>query len=151
MANMVTCGICGKSFDFDTGGTYDRSGKRFVCPDCAGIARTSKKREAPEFSGKMIAKLIIGGIFLAFGVSEIPTNMGDFAFGLAIGLPLILWALFPWIRYYSASKNEAELKDRLYEEKIQHKKEQEAKPKICPGCGATSHGQVCEYCGTRLP
>ena len=23
-------------------------------------------------------------------------------------------------------------------------------PKVCPGCGATGTGKVCEYCGTRL-
>lgn len=147
---LVRCDICGKYFDFKNAGKYDDRKKWFICPGCmveadAGI----KKSPFRPFTGRTAAKLIIGGIFLAFGISEY-RELDNLLFGLALGIPLLLWAIIPWARYIRGSKRQAELEERLYEEKIRLRKEQENAPRLCPACGAIAHGKVCEYCGTRL-
>ena len=108
-------------------------------------------------TGGTIAKLV-------FGVILAGTSFGDpgdsdpvyfLVVGLAIGLGLIAWALLPWLSVRKQEKRlaaqEEERKRELARIRAEEKAERESEIKICPACGATSRGKVCEYCGTKLP
>ena len=151
MAKIMTCDLCGKRYEIDSGGEFDEAARQFVCPDCMALNHASDNRPVrPSLTGTAVTKLIFGGIFLAFGISELLSDLSSALFGIAIGLPLVLWALTPWFSYSKASKEYAEKENRVSQEKIRIRKEKDDTPRICPGCGATTHGKTCEYCGTKL-
>ena len=150
MANLVRCSICGKGFNFDAGGKYDDKTGRFICPDCVSEASPSRKQKLRPRIGSTITKLIFSFIFIAFSIEEGFADPGNMAFGLAIGLPLLLWAAVPWLLYRKDLQRQEEFEKRLFEEKQRLRREFDEQPRICPGCGATTRGKVCEYCGTKL-
>jgi hypothetical protein len=68
--------------------------------------------------------------------------------GLALGLAFVAWGLIPWLRIIKEEKRQREEAERL---RAEQKAAKENEWKLCPNCGATSRGAVCEYCGSRLP
>lgn len=106
--------------------------------------------------GGTVAKIAIGVVFMAISGSD-PGESNPTVFiimCLTIGLALIAWGVLPWLRFQREEKRIAAEKEarRLEEARIraEEKAERENAPKLCPACGATSRGTVCEYCGTKL-
>jgi hypothetical protein len=151
MANRtVSCGVCGKAFDFEHGGHYDEKKRRFICPACGrdGGARRIKR---PTVGGT-VAKVAFGALFLAISIDK--PDDGDwlsyFLVSMVVGLSLIAWGLLPWLRLRKEEKKQRAMMDQLQQDQIRQRQEKLAQPKLCPACGATSSGLVCEYCGTKL-
>ena len=104
--------------------------------------------------GAMIAKIAVGILFLISGLttdwtesSDASNPLGPMLLSVIIGIALIAWGLVPWLnakkkREAAAAKAEAER--RAEEERRMNE------PKVCPACGATTKGILCEYCGTPL-
>ncbi len=61
-----------------------------------------QKPKTPSL-GATIAKIAIGGCFIAVGVDDIPDDISGFLFTLVIGLAFIAWGLIP---YYQAKQRE---------------------------------------------
>ena len=103
--------------------------------------------------GAMIAKFVIGALFLISGLTTNWTNespsdpLGPMLISIVLGLGLIAWGLIPLL---SAKKKlaAAEAQARAAQEAEEYRRMNE--PKVCPACGATTKGTVCEYCGTPL-
>ena len=149
----VRCSVCGQFFNISAGGRFDTATSHFFCPACAALIGPPVKKITPPSTGKTVGLLIGGGIFLAFGFSEAAVDLSSLLFGLAIGLPLFLWGVLPWVSYYKAKRREEENRQNAQQDpgRIRFRQEQKkGAPKICPSCGATSYGDVCEYCGTKL-
>ena len=151
MANRtVSCGVCGKTFDFERGGRYDEQKRRFICPACAGTAG-ERQLKRPSVGGS-IAKIAFGALFLAvsFQKPEDGDWLTTFLVSVVVGLALIAWGLLPWLQLRKEEKKQRDMLDQLQRDQSRQRQEKLARPKVCPGCGATSGGLVCEYCGTKL-
>ena len=101
--------------------------------------------------GGTIAKIAFGALFLAVGIlPDSDMEAGGHAAGIIIGLALIAWGVVPYIiawREYKEDERDrlaAEARRRAEEERIANA------PHKCPSCGATAHGNECEYCGAPL-
>ena len=110
-----------------------------------------EEQQPAALNGSCIGKLIAGGFFLIFGFTELMTDIGTGLFSFAIALPLILWAVNPWIANSVRTRYVAAIESTLKERRIRIRKEKESALKVCPNCGATTRGSVCEYCGSKLP
>ncbi len=159
----VTCPCCGVRFDFRNGYVVDGT---MYCQKC-GPAKAADARETRtgmrQTTGAMIAKITAGALFVFFGFIP-PSGGWDFGYfltALAIGGGLIAWGLFPYMKVQKAKREQLEAEKRAidWEREQREAKEREKAeewyrkhnaPKTCPACGATSRGDVCEYCGTRL-
>ena len=104
-----------------------------------------------QTSGAMIAKILIGALFLISGFtsdwSKYGEGIGSMLISIVLGVVLIAWGVVPWLtakkkREAAAAKAEAA---RLAAEQARLNE-----PKLCPACGATTKGIRCEYCGTPL-
>ena len=153
--HMVVCINCGKTFDANKGGYYDRSIRRYTCDACAkGIKRTrirakyevdAREREAAtgmrQSKGFMAAKIIVGALLAICSVfmSRVITILVF----LAAGAALIAWGLVP---YFNGKKI---MKERAAEKAAAGSEGSDAL-KICSCCGAQTKGPTCEYCGTPL-
>lgn len=106
------------------------------------MANNTKKSADPgKISGGMIAKIVIGVIFV---ISAFSTNStGALFVGIAIGAGLIAWGLVPYLQAKKAQAQQAA--------SVQTEAQRIAElPKVCKACGATTKGDICEYCGSRL-
>ena len=107
--------------------------------------------------GGTIAKIVFGLIFTGtiFGDPGESDPVLYVVMGLSIGFGLIAWALLPWLSFRRQEKRLAAQEEERRKEqarlRAKEKAERENVVKICPACGATSRGKVCEYCGTKLP
>ena len=139
--HIVVCQHCGRQFDANRGGYYNRSTRRYTCKACGNMARTGMKQS----KGAMIAKIVFGVLFILAGFSspESGWTIGYFLTALVIGGALIAWGIVPYLKPKMAlKKQEKELQEvnrELYN-----------MPKKCPSCGAMSKGDFCEYCGSKL-
>lgn len=140
--HMVVCQNCGKQFDANRGGYYNRNTRRYTCKACGNKARTGMKQS----KGAMIAKIFFGLMFIIVGIAPPEPNeftVSTFLIGLVIGCALIAWGIVPYLKPKMAlKKQEKELQEvnrELYN-----------MPKKCPSCGAMSKGDFCEYCGSKL-
>lgn len=151
----VICVNCGKQFDANRGGYYNRSTKRYTCKACANAA---KKRAAAVSSEKkaverqaatgtrqsktaMIIKIAVGALFILCSPSM--SGVAETLLALAVGAALIAWGLIPYFR------GKKELK-RREEEKAAADRYVANLPRTCPRCGANTKGDVCEFCGSPL-
>ena len=109
-----------------------------------------KGKEKRPSLGWTIVKVALGVMFIGvtFGDAGEADPAAFIVVGLAIGLGLIAWGLIPWLRIMKEEKRKREEAERL---RAEQKAEKDRAWKLCPNCGATSRGQVCEYCGSRLP
>ena len=115
--------------------------------------KTAKK---PSVGGT-IAKIAIGVMFIgvSFGDPGETDRTAFLAVGLTLGLALVAWGLFPWLRAWKEEKRLRLEEERQREERAllraEQKAEKENAVRVCPNCGATGRGRVCEYCGSKLP
>lgn len=146
--HMVTCVQCGRQFDANRGGYYNRSSRRYTCKSCGKRLQADRNERATgmrQSRGAMIAKIAIGALFLICGFMspEGGWTVGYFLTALVIGGALIAWGLLPYLRAKKEASAEAEAR-------AEAKRELENEPKRCPACGAISKGKYCEYCGSKL-
>lgn len=103
--------------------------------------------------GGTIAKIVFGVMFIALSFSE-PQRSDPVTYvvtSLAIGFGLIAWGLLPWLRFRKEEKRLAAEKEEQARLRYEQRAEKDNAVKLCPACGATSRGKVCEYCGSKLP
>ena len=107
-----------------------------------------------QSNGAMIAKIVVGALFLISGITtnwseaaDTSDPVGTMIFSILVGLALIAWGLIPWLtakKKREAAAVKAEAERRAAEERRLNE------PKLCPACGATTKGLQCEYCGRPL-
>lgn len=146
--HMVTCVQCGRQFDANRGGYYNRSSRRYTCKSCARKAQADHNERSTgmrQSRGAMIAKIAIGALFIIAGFSspEGGWSIGYFLTALVIGGALIAWGLVPYLKAKKEASAEAEAR-------AEARRAAENEPKVCPSCGATTKGRYCEYCGSKL-
>lgn len=140
--HLVVCQSCGRQFDANRGGYYNRATRRYTCKACGNQARTGMKQS----KAAMIAKIVFGVLFILVGIAPTEPQENPVAFfltSLLIGGALIAWGLVPYIKVKKNLK-------RQEEELRQTKRELYRMEKKCPACGAMSKGKYCEYCGEQL-
>ena len=161
--SRVVCPSCGKRFDSRKGFVCN---KTMYCQDC-GPKIAADEREARtgmrQTMGAMVAKIAAGVLFIFYGF--VPSSDGwsfqYFLTAFAIGAGLIAWGLFPYLKVVLERKEQLnseirkiEAQRKLFEAKNRAAADERFRradaPKICPACGATSRGYICEYCGTKL-
>ena len=100
-----------------------------------------------------IVKIVVGLMFFAVSFNE-GQGVSYVIFCLSVAAALIAWGVIPWLRYRKEEKLWQEEKDRQRAEEVRRREEErearENRVYVCPGCGATGKGKVCEYCGTKL-
>lgn len=152
--HIVVCRECGRQFDVNRGGYYDKISGRYTCKSCGKkIAGDARERSTGmrQSKGAMIAKLAFGAIFVisAFGAfaeglkESVATAIGSLLVGLVLGAALIAWALLP---YFKAKKDREAAAARAAAKDFARRNA----PKKCPACGAMTKGDNCEYCGAPL-
>ena len=157
-AHIVSCHACREQFDTFRGGYYNSETNQYTCKQCGrggGRSERGVRIGMRQTMVGMVLKILFGLLFFCVSVDSGEGAAWDFPYFLTcliLGGALIAWAVVPWIR---ANRESAELiaLDECMSVVVKDRKkraEQTAEPKICPGCGATSIGPVCEYCGTRL-
>ena len=161
MANkhIVTCVACGKRFDANRGGYYNKHTMRYTCKSCGKAQKKAYKKQQAERKaddrekqtgmrqsmGAMIAKIACGILFVLTGFSspESGWTFGYFLTALVIGAAFIAWGVLPYLN--AKKRRQAE---NVPQEEIS--KPQSSAIKTCASCGALGKGPVCEYCGREL-
>ena len=148
---LVRCRKCGKVFDANQGGCYDRTLQGYLCGACMNTLSV-RGRKMPS-TGGTVAKLAFGALFIVTAFTM--DDAGGLGVSIIIGLALIAWGLLPWLRIRreqtAAQQSAAAERERLRAEKREAEQRELSEQKICPACGAPTKGRVCEYCGTPLP
>lgn len=108
------------------------------------MGRTGNPQQKKPSTGATIAKLAFGALFLATSFTSDGLSAGAFWVGIVFALALVAWAVIPLLQYKKAQKEAAQAGARQIREKL-------LEPRQCLNCGATTRGEVCEYCGSRLP
>ena len=145
--HMVICRECGKQFDANVGGYYDKNDRRYVCKKCGTTLQKEYRKEVKERQaavreertgmrqsfGAMIAKIAAGALFIVTGFSspEGGWTLGYFLTAVVMGAALIAWGLLPYLKAKKAKEDKQE------------------KAKVCESCGATGTGETCDYCGKK--
>ncbi|MBP3758293.1 MAG: hypothetical protein J6I83_00435 [Firmicutes bacterium] len=100
-------------------------------------------------TGATVAKVIFGLLF--FDVALAPDPEFDAAsrgVGIILGAALLIWAYVPY-RLWKKHRQEVMAEIEREEKEIDSLKEALRKrPWKCPHCGASTIGDVCEYCGS---
>ena len=66
--HIVICKVCGRQFDESIESAhYDRNSRRYTCMDCVNEQRQNTTGGKKQGHGAMIAKIVIGAIFLVSG------------------------------------------------------------------------------------
>lgn len=146
--HMVTCRECGRRFDANYGGYYNKTNQRYTCKRCGDKLKKAYRKEnkaqqaaareertgMKQSIGAMIAKIAAGVLFIVTGFSSPDGGwtFGYFLTALVIGAALIAWGLLPYLKVTKAKTAEKET------------------VKVCEACGATGTGTICEYCGKKL-
>ena len=151
--HYVVCKKCGVKFDYkSTGGYYD--GNRYVCKNCANkeiryenALRENNRKGLPADAHidtrtwfQKYWKIAIGGVLLLGGFGNLGKDNSSATFGLLIGLCMIIWYVLPMIVGHNSQKKK--MKAHLEAEK--------KRGFICKRCGAVTHGEVCEHCGSPI-
>ena len=151
---IVKCEGCGRPFDLGREGIFLPAAGGCLCRACERTRSGSRRglsAPRPLWAGTA-AKLFFGVLFAYIGVFE--NQPWDWTFllvGLGIGLGLIAWGIVP-LRRYRRERWEAVAAARTAAaEKKAEPLRRLRRPRVCAACGATGAGEICEYCGTRLP
>lgn len=157
-AHIATCQACGKQFDTFRGGYYNSDTKQYTCRKCGRTANRSLRGMRIGMKQSvvgMVLKLLFGVMFFIVSIDPgegTAWDMSYFLTCLVLGVLMLAWGVIPWLK---ARREADELieKDEQVRNMISAEKRRAAReypPKVCPGCGATGTGKVCEYCGTKL-
>lgn len=144
--HMVVCRECGRQFDANRGGYYDRAAQRYTCKSCGRKIKGDLNERSTgmrQSKGAMIAKIAAGVIFLIVSLSNGELDAAGRGIGIVIAAALIAWALLP---YFKAKKDREAAAARVAAADFARRNA----PKKCPACGAMTKGDNCEYCGAPL-
>ena len=144
--HLVVCRECGRQFDANRGGYYDRAAQRYTCKSCGRKIKGDLNERSTgmrQSKGAMIAKIAAGVIFLIVSLSSGELDAAGRGIGIVIAAALIAWALLP---YFKAKKDREAAAARAAAEDFARRNA----PKKCPACGAMTKGENCEYCGAPL-
>ena len=144
--HTVICRECGRQFDANKGGYYDKLSGRYTCKSCGRKIKGDLNERSTgmrQSKGAMIAKIAIGVIFLIVSLSSGELDAAGRATGIVIAAALIAWSLLP---YFKAKKEREAAAARSAAEDFARRNA----PKKCPACGAMTKGENCEYCGAPL-
>ena len=144
--HMVVCRECGRQFDANKGGYYDKLSGRYTCKSCGRKIKGDLNERSTgmrQSKGAMIAKIAVGVIFLIVSLSSGELDAAGRGIGIVIAAALIAWALLP---YFKAKKEREAAAARSAAEEFARRNA----PKKCPACGAMTKGENCEYCGAPL-
>lgn len=156
--HMVTCVQCGKRFDANHGGYYNKNNRRYTCKACGKAMNAAYRKQNAEQKaavreektgmrqsiGAMIAKIAFGLLFIFAGFSS-PDDGWTFSYfltAIVIGAALIAWGLIPYLNAQKVKKTGNIANEETVEEN--------EGIKTCASCGATGYGKFCEYCGKKL-
>lgn len=156
--HIVSCHACREQFDTFRGGYYNSEKNQYTCKRCGrreGRSERGVRIGMQQTMVGMVLKILFGLLFFCVSVDSGEGVAWDFPYFLTcliLGGALIAWGVVPWVRANRESAELIALDERMSAAVKDMKKSavQTTAPKICPGCGATSIGSVCEYCGTRL-
>ena len=155
--HFVSCHACGQMFDTFRGGYYNAATAQYTCRKCGrgnSSARGMRIGMRQTVVG-MVLKILFGALFFSICMSPAEGTEWDISYFLVcvvLGAALIAWAVIPWLKARREQQSLIEQDDKVAAEReaLRRKTTRAARPKVCPGCGATSTGTVCEYCGTAL-
>ena len=156
--HFVSCHVCGQTFDTFRGGYYDAGTAQYTCRKCGrgtDPALRGIRIGMRQSVVGMVLKLLFGALFLSVSRSPAEGTEWDISYFLVavvMGAAMIAWALIPWLKARREQQVllEQDARAAAKQEALQRRAARAAAPKVCPGCGATGTGTVCEYCGTRL-
>lgn len=170
--HMVVCSQCGRQFDANKGGYYNRQSRRYTCLQCGNRikraanetrrARNAERRRVladereqrtgmRQSIGSMITKIVFGILFIYAGLTK-----EESALRIIIGVSLLAWGLIPFVkaRLKQSGKrllpsfSSMKMKMRIKEDNRNiARNELRNDPWICRWCGATTSGDSCEFCG----
>ena len=171
--HIVVCTQCGRQFDANKGGYYNRKSRRYTCLKCGNRikreasenkrARNAERRRVladereqrtgmRQSIGSMIAKIVFGILFIYAGI-----NNKEPALRIIIGMSLLAWGLIPFVKaklkqsgkHLLPSFSSMKMKRKTKKEKqnISRNESKRNDPWICRWCGATTSGDSCEFCG----
>lgn len=144
--HIVVCRECGRQFDASKGGYYDKISGRYTCKSCGKkIAGDARERSTGmrQSKGAMIAKIVIGVLFLIVSLTSGELDLAARGVGIVIAAALVAWGLVPYLKAKKANEAAAA---RAAAEEFARKNAL----RKCPACGAMTKGDVCEYCGAAL-
>ena len=158
--HLVTCVECGKRFDANNGGYYNKASRRYTCKSCGKAINAAYKKENAEKQaaerekntgmkqsmGAMIAKIAAGALFVIVGFSapEGGWTFGYFLTCLVVGAALIAWGALPYVNAQKLKKANDHTVGKT------NAQETSGEMKVCASCGAAGYGTFCEYCGKKL-
>lgn len=151
--HIVTCVRCGRRFDANLGYTYDRKSRRYTCPRCSNSSKktsgsASKVTDKEVKIGGIVLKAVVGLIFFiaAFSSPADGWTIGYFLTAMVLALGCFAWAFFSY-----KGMRQAEVEKRRKEAAMRRAAAARIETKTCPSCGAITSGDICEYCGKKLP
>ena len=144
---QVTCEECGRRF---TPGSiiyhYDRKSRRYTCNSCYRRLYGKQTHILGQKAWAFALKVFFGLMFVlvAFSPDKAKEDwLSTSILGIVIGLGLFAWAAIPVIKEKQYRREQEE-----YSEALRRKIENQTT--VCSHCGATTKGDVCEYCGSPL-
>ena len=145
--HLVVCVSCGRQFDANRGGYYNKRSRRYTCKSCGKTQIVSEREHRTgmkQSTGAMIAKIAAGILFVLAGFSSPDSgwSIGYFLTALVVGGALIAWGIVPYLKVQKAKKQEEVSMRKVAEQRINSTKK-------CASCGAIGTGEFCEYCGQK--
>lgn len=173
--NTVTCARCGRKIQ-KTSGDYLVTKGRVLCKLCVRdeLSRTVSSGQTDEASLNMAvasgeitpeqatiasannskAKLIWAIVLLVVGLVGLGNAANEERSYLIVCIVLIAAGLLLLALWFFGRKKLAAAIKTERERRLRMKESREAAvknaPKRCPHCGASTKGEICEYCGSPL-
>ena len=168
-SRWVICAGCGRNVNAsETPVYFDAASGLSYCENCRDKVGTAQPRSSAQFqpqpqpqpqyrSAPPKKRRTVGSVLrIGFAILFIACALQDLrdfstnAFFLIGAAVLLLWQFWPNIRQAKAAKAQRALAEQQREDARQAKAAEAARKRVCPHCGASSPGVVCEYCGMSL-
>lgn len=171
MANTsrwVICAGCGRNVNAsETPVYYDAASGCSYCENCKDKVGTAPARSGAKFQPQPQVqpqyrqpkkRRIVGSVlrigfailFIACGIDSIGEDSSLVLIFLLGAAALLLWQFWPNVRQAKDAKYRRELAAKQQEEARLAREAAAARKRVCPHCGASSAGTVCEYCGMAM-
>ena len=96
-----------------------------------------------------VAKVIFGLLFFDIAIAPDPEfDAGSRGVAIILGAALLIWAYVPYRRWKMHKQEVREEIERQDREIDDLKEALKKRPWKCSRCGATTRGEICEYCGS---
>ena len=96
-----------------------------------------------------VAKIIFGLLFFDIAIAPDPEfDAASRGISIILGAALLIWAYVPYRNWKRHKREVLEEIERQDQEIDSMKEELRKRPWKCSRCGATTRGDVCEYCGS---